>query len=38
MESQFASAWKNDPADPRLWISVLVYLGALFVLSQLLLG
>ena len=37
-ESQFASAWKNDPADPRLWISVLVYLGALFVLSQLLLG
>ena len=37
-ESQFASAWKNDQTDPRLWISVLVYLGALFVLSQLLLG
>jgi len=38
MESQFAAAWKNNPTDPRLWISVLVYLGALFVLSQLLLG
>jgi hypothetical protein len=37
-ESQFANAWKNDQTDPRLWISVLVYLGALFVLSQLLLG
>ena len=37
-ESQFAAAWKNDQTDPRLWISVLVYLGALFVLSQLLLG
>ena len=37
-ESQFASAWKNDQTDPRLWISVIVYLGALFVLSQLLLG
>ena len=37
-ESQFAYAWKNDQTDPRLWISVLVYLGSLFVLSQLLLG
>ena len=37
-ESQFAAAWKNEPTDPRLWISVLVYLGSLFVLSQLLLG
>jgi len=37
-ESQFANSWKNNPTDQRLWISVIVYLGALFVLSQLLLG
>ena len=37
-ESQFANSWKNNPADQRLWISVIVYIGALFVLSQLLLG
>jgi len=37
-QSEFTKQWHHSPADQRLWISVLVYLGVLFVLSQLLLS